>query len=83
VVTLKELIAQGPTSSLSENGDRWRLCYDTHVDKFYIEHVIGSVELANQQSSSTIKKYEVASWDGPGAAGIPEAKARLLERANS
>jgi hypothetical protein len=83
VATLKELIHQGATGSSSENDNRWRLCYDTHVGRFYVEHVVDSPLLGYQQQSAVIKKHAVASWNGPGAAAIPEAKARLLERANS
>lgn len=83
MVTLRETIAQGLSSSVLESEDRWRLCYDTHVKQFHIEHVMGIRELALQQTSAVLKKYDVSSWDGPGAAGIPEAKARLLARADS
>jgi hypothetical protein len=83
MATLKETIAQGASGLLSENGNRWRLCYDTHVGQFYVEHVVDGVKSNNYQPPLLTNKYDAASWDGPGADGIAEAKARLLERANS
>lgn len=83
MATLKELIGQATTGLLSESDNRWRLCYDTHVGQFYVEHVVDSVKSNNHQPYAVTKKYDAASWDGPGADGIPAAKARLLERANS
>jgi hypothetical protein len=80
---LKEEIARGQTGSLSENDNWWRLCYDTEVREFYVEHEMDGLKPNNQQPYAVVNRHAAENWGGQGAADIPTAKKRLLERANA
>lgn len=79
---LKEELERGQTGSLSENDNWWRLCYDTESGQFYVEHEMDGLKANNQQPFAVTNHHDADTWSGRGAARIPDAKGRLLDRAN-
>ncbi len=81
---LREQIAQRIKGSLAETEDFWTLCYDTDTGQFQVEHMwshMNPYKIGAGDNGTSM--HDADAWTGEGSAKIPEAKARLLAKANS
>ena len=80
---LKRQLAMVVTGSLGDKDDWWRLCYDTDVREFFIEHEWSHMNGYNVKSPPVegSQRLSAEGYRGHGLDKLEQAKQELLAEA--